>query len=575
MKHLLFTLFFAVICAAFARGQQIYIDENFADWAEIEPLFEDDPGKNSGLGLSVFKITNDSSYLYFYLEMVSEILFQQDNNLSLFIDSDNNKSTGFSIHNIGAEFEYQFGARQGTFYGSQTSTFGAYQIGLVSAPTVSSPVFEFKLNRNSSINGQALFPSDTIAVMVKSADDSDIIPGADSSSVYVFKADLKFVPTRYQMVKKQLGDLRVLSYNVLRDNLFASRLRNSYQRILQAIKPDIIGFQEVYNFSGADAAQLMEDFLPSAVGEQWFSGDTGSDNLVVSRYPVIQQQALGGNSAYLLDLGDRTLMMIVAHTPCCSNNSGRQDEIDAFMAFLRDSQNSAGFNIAYGSPILIVGDMNLVGLSEQQRTLLTGDIKNENTYGNDFDPDWDGSALNDARPANTELPTSFTWYDTGSSFSPGRLDYIVYSGSVLELVNSFSLFTPALPADTLSAHLLEKDDTLLASDHLPVVSDFRLKVLTANNMEGGQPTDFHLFQNYPNPFNPTTTIDYQLSETAAVTLEVFSLSGQKIATLIYHKVQSAGSYHVIFDAAQLPSGVYLYRLQAGLGTLFNKMVLIK
>lgn len=78
------------------------------------------------------------------------------------------------------------------------------------------------------------------------------------------------------------------------------------------------------------------------------------------------------------------------------------------MGFLRDSQNGEEFDIPENTPIIIMGDMNLVGLRRQQTTLITGDLVYENDHGPDFNPDWDGTALDDARPENPGLPTTFT-----------------------------------------------------------------------------------------------------------------------------------------------------------------------
>lgn len=88
------------------------------------------------------------------------------------------------------------------------------------------------------------------------------------------------------------------------------------------------------------------------------------------------------------------------------------------------------------------------------------------------------------------------------------------------------------------------------------------------------PIDFLLDQNYPNPFNPSTTINYQLSSGAAVDLSVFNLIGQKVATLVAER-QPAGSYQIQWDAKAYSSGVYLYRLQAGLAEASRKMVLLR
>lgn len=90
----------------------------------------------------------------------------------------------------------------------------------------------------------------------------------------------------------------------------------------------------------------------------------------------------------------------------------------------------------------------------------------------------------------------------------------------------------------------------------------------------GLPTVFELAQNYPNPFNPTTNIAFNLPQTSDVTLEVFNLQGQKVATLV-NSAMPAGSHTVSFNAENLSSGVYLYRITAGNFTQTNKMLLVK
>ncbi len=94
------------------------------------------------------------------------------------------------------------------------------------------------------------------------------------------------------------------------------------------------------------------------------------------------------------------------------------------------------------------------------------------------------------------------------------------------------------------------------------------------------PSDYVLFQNYPNPFNPETSIKYGVPVDSRVKMEIFSLSGEKIALIINEDV-SAGYYHVILNSSDLnlASGIYLYRLTAeGDGRVFSqskKLLLIK
>lgn len=99
-------------------------------------------------------------------------------------------------------------------------------------------------------------------------------------------------------------------------------------------------------------------------------------------------------------------------------------------------------------------------------------------------------------------------------------------------------------------------------------------IATSIDDPGMSPREFSLSQNYPNPFNPSTKISYSLPQTEMVTLEVFDMIGRKVATLVNTEM-SAGVHQATFDASNLSSGMYLYRLQAGSFIKTEKMMLIK
>ena len=88
------------------------------------------------------------------------------------------------------------------------------------------------------------------------------------------------------------------------------------------------------------------------------------------------------------------------------------------------------------------------------------------------------------------------------------------------------------------------------------------------------PLQFSLSQCYPNPFNPATVIEYALPSAAHVRLSVHTMLGQEVATLV-NEAQEAGSRRITFNAANLPSGIYTYRLAAGTYLNVKKMIVLK
>ncbi|MDE3056603.1 MAG: T9SS type A sorting domain-containing protein [Bacteroidota bacterium] len=88
------------------------------------------------------------------------------------------------------------------------------------------------------------------------------------------------------------------------------------------------------------------------------------------------------------------------------------------------------------------------------------------------------------------------------------------------------------------------------------------------------PSGFALEQNYPNPFNPTTAIRFRTSEISHVTLAVYNLLGDKVATLV-NEEKSPGTYQVQFDGSRLSSGVYFYTLRSGNYTATKRLLLMK
>jgi len=108
------------------------------------------------------------------------------------------------------------------------------------------------------------------------------------------------------------------------------------------------------------------------------------------------------------------------------------------------------------------------------------------------------------------------------------------------------------------------------------MDNLKISVISPTEVNGDNtiPNTFSLSQNYPNPFNPTTIIQYSIKEVSNVKLRVYDMLGREVKTLV-NQQQSAGRYNIEFNAANLSSGVYFYRIEAGNFVASKKLLLLK
>ena len=100
------------------------------------------------------------------------------------------------------------------------------------------------------------------------------------------------------------------------------------------------------------------------------------------------------------------------------------------------------------------------------------------------------------------------------------------------------------------------------------------KIAFDENNNDAESFEYKLYANYPNPFNPSTQISYQIPKDGFVNIVVYNSLGQIVVKLV-NEYQTSGKYSVKFDASNLPSGLYIYRLQSGKFNSVRKMVLTK
>jgi len=189
--------------------------------------------------------------------------------------------------------------------------------------------------------------------------------------------------------------------------------------------------------------------------------------------------------------------------------------------------------------------------------------------------------LDDQMSLSTELTTLQEFVrqvQRGPVLSPNS--GIIPAGTIAEI--EVSVDATSLEGGTYEPHLVLTDGGSLETVvvvplHLTVVPELE-KVpppqLSKQSLGNQIPDKFGLSQNYPNPFNPSTTIKYSIPKVSFVSLKVYNIVGEEVSVLVSEQI-NAGFYEIEFDAANLPSGVYFYRLQAGSFVETKKMVLMK
>lgn len=553
---------------AVAEQRHIFLDGYFTDWDGLAPLWVDPSGDGgpSGIDFGAIWAADTPAFFHLSFEVGCDLILQESNSLSLYIDTDDNPATGFPVNGIGAELRWIFGQRGGFFFrGSEWVAIGWRAIGLASGPTYSGDRFEITIDRDACPDGvNPLFTGPLVRfVLQDGAGGGDWAPGAGASLSYIFdQGSLDPLP-EIDLSRGAPDAARLVTYNVLSDGLFNSGKQPAFSRILRAIDPDVIAFQEIYNHTAAQTRALIESWL----GGAW-SAVQVSDKVLLSRSAIIDDWSIAGGraGAFLIEpaggFGD-DLLIVNAHLSCCSNDAARQQQVDAIMAFVRDARTSGGeIDLAPANPIIITGDMNFVGLNRQLETLLSGDIADETTYGPDFRPDWDDTDNRDLVSRQPMHAPGYTWYQEDSDYSPGRLDFIIYTDSNMHSARNLILQTSVLPSEFLNEYGLLPNDTDTATDHLPSFADFVPGAGGAVEEPIAWPSQFVLLG--PNPACAPITFELRMPDGApaqvARLMSVHDAAGRRVRSLSGTQL-GGGIWRYTWDGrfdsgSEAPSGAY-------------------
>ena len=181
------------------------------------------------------------------------------------------------------------------------------------------------------------------------------------------------------------------------------------------------------------------------------------------------------------------------------------------------------------------------------------------------------------------------WYNLAKPpFS--RIEYAEVGGVPLDPLQEYSItaneflvsaFSIMLPINIIDPYVFaDTSEFQVLSEY--IISQQTITPISRGNIiagvkgieEGQLPEQFRLEQNYPNPFNPSTKIEFRIADFGFVTLKVYDILGNEIATLV-NEEKPAGTYELTWYAAGFPSGVYFYQLKAGSFIETKKMILMK
>jgi len=554
-----FILAILLLLSTLGYSQTITVDELYDDWNASMSTYVDGQDTPGGIDLLDMQVTNDDRYLYFKLTVDRELCLGNtlvNHEIWLSIDTDNDPTTGFPEQDgYGTEIAINMNGHFAWFNIPDPNiqvTLG--DIGIQMAPTITASTFEIAIPRDIKPDGiHDLFSGDTLRVMFHDDWDNDRMPNPGSVYTYAFQNDLIHNATPVSLEKSSSEHVRIVSHNILFNNGFSSDAIAEMQRVVSALEGDIYCFQECSEGIN-NIRNLFDSWIPLG-GGSWNVASNGGNRVTVSRWPIANSWGLNRKTAHLIDLpdslSDRDMLLVNGHLSCCTNNSGRQEQVDEFAAFILDAKSQGGnIDVQDSTPIVFVGDMNFVGFNQQYETTLTGDIQNTSTYGQGGFLDWDDTELADARPLHVDSNFVYTWRDLqGDGFPPGRLDFQFYSDAVLTKEKAYILDTERMDSAMLAASNLQQNDTRVIADHLPVVVDYSFPKQSTTSLYE-ENSVYPSIRVYPNPTTDVLTLDTQI---AIERVLIHDLMGNTL-------LESTNGEQTL-QLPTMPRGIYLVQIE--------------
>lgn len=384
--------------------------------------------------------------IYLRLNLPEAVVLQDASEVILYFDTDNNESTGLPVHGLGAEIRWDAGRRSGEACGYNQT--GEVFIEVISqawldlrvSPVHDSASFEISIRRPGSGQG---------ACRIAVERNSNLV-GEALADYRGRSATRSLAPDRAPYT-----DIRVLSYNVLNDDLLdRPEKKDLFMDEFRELRPDVICFMEIYDHDAETARACVAEALPymlHASGGRRLDSRRLRGNRIVSRHPILFSETYDRFHAARVrsEAGDIDIMIIAAHLTCCSFSYTRELEMAMISRFVADLRAGRLPGVPSDLPVILAGDLNLVRWDTkafQSLQLETG--------------------LRPLPAMHLDSLADYTWRDDAGSFAPGRLDYVL-TGRGMVKCRAFVFRSPLPP-----------------SDHLPLVADLAID-LDGNGLSDG------------------------------------------------------------------------------------------
>jgi hypothetical protein len=483
------------------------LDGDTSDWRGVPAAVRDAIGDSRGaVDLGEVRVAHDAAWVYLLIDIGAELNLQAlPGPLRLVLDVDGDAATGAAaggLPGVDLTVVASPAVAGGRGHGVAVLVSGRdgqrspYSIGLQAAPTHAARTFELRLRRGEGPDGAPpLFTGDRFAARLLHTDSAGTLLDATAAFTYALAPPAPVAPPQpvrdADALARAAGTtLRVLAWNVSDEGLREET--DAFLRILRALDADVLLLDEI----GRSITQAWLAAFAAQLGGGWTArlGPAGGRQrtAVLSRLPLAgvsaldylpypdSVRALDGEpmpplmrsdlagaaadgipvSGAIVEAGGLRILVVPLDLQCCGHAGSAEDRLRVMTADAVANAVAAVATAQSVDAVVIGGDLNLVGSRSPLDRLARG-----------LDPA--GGDLSIADAPRLDGGSYATWRQRGA-FPPGRLDFVLFSGSRLEQRRAFAFATEDLADVLLAARGLRRSDSLV-SDHLPVVVDLAVR----------------------------------------------------------------------------------------------------